>query len=91
MGSPTRLALPNRRFHRHQGVYAGFRFDPAGEAISEETWRAHKGEWLPNDHDRAHLQAIMQPVIEPGKFANWIAPPRRGLNAQPLAFEYVRG
>jgi benzoyl-CoA 2,3-dioxygenase component B len=29
-------------------------------------------------------------VIEPGKFANWIAPPIRGINTQPLNFEYVR-
>jgi benzoyl-CoA 2,3-dioxygenase component B len=30
-------------------------------------------------------------VIEPGKIANWIAPPRRGINGLPLEFEYVRG
>jgi len=29
-------------------------------------------------------------VIEPGKFANWIAPPIRGINNQPATFEYVR-
>ncbi len=29
-------------------------------------------------------------VVEPGKFANWIAPPRRGINQKPLDFEYVR-
>jgi benzoyl-CoA 2,3-dioxygenase component B len=29
-------------------------------------------------------------VIEPGKFANWIAPPQRGINNQPRDFEYVR-
>jgi len=28
--------------------------------------------------------------VEPGKFANWIAPPARGVNNQPLNFEYVR-
>jgi benzoyl-CoA 2,3-dioxygenase component B len=25
-----------------------------------------------------------------GEFANWIAPPRRGINGQPLDFEYVK-
>jgi benzoyl-CoA 2,3-dioxygenase component B len=30
------------------------------------------------------------PVFEPGKFANYIAPPRRGINQQPINFEYVR-
>ena len=31
-----------------------------------------------------------KPVYEPGKFANYIAPPRRGVNQQPIDFEYVR-
>jgi benzoyl-CoA 2,3-dioxygenase component B len=30
------------------------------------------------------------PVYEPGKFANYIAPPIRGINRQPVDFEYVR-
>ena len=29
-------------------------------------------------------------VAEPGKFANWIAPPSRGINNRPVDFEYVR-
>jgi benzoyl-CoA 2,3-epoxidase subunit B len=29
-------------------------------------------------------------VIEPGQFAGWIAPPPRGINGQPLDFQYVR-
>jgi benzoyl-CoA 2,3-dioxygenase component B len=29
-------------------------------------------------------------VVERGKFANWIAPPRAGINNQPLDYEYVR-
>jgi benzoyl-CoA 2,3-dioxygenase component B len=29
-------------------------------------------------------------VVEPGKFANWIAPPRAGISGRPLDFEYVR-
>jgi benzoyl-CoA 2,3-dioxygenase component B len=32
----------------------------------------------------------MKPVLEPGKMANWIAAPRRGINGQPIEFEYVR-
>ena len=30
------------------------------------------------------------PVYEPGKFANYIAPPLRGINRQPINFEYVQ-
>jgi benzoyl-CoA 2,3-dioxygenase component B len=29
-------------------------------------------------------------VAEPGKFANWIAPPSRGINNQAVDFAYVR-
>ena len=30
------------------------------------------------------------PVYEPGKVANWIAPPDRGINSMPVDYEYVR-
>jgi benzoyl-CoA 2,3-dioxygenase component B len=29
-------------------------------------------------------------VTEPGKIASWIAPPARGINGQPIDFQYVR-
>jgi benzoyl-CoA 2,3-dioxygenase component B len=32
----------------------------------------------------------MRAVTEPGKFADWIAPPLRGINSQALDFEYVK-
>ena len=32
----------------------------------------------------------MQPVTEIARFANWIAPPARGVNGRPVEFEYVR-
>ncbi len=32
----------------------------------------------------------MKPVNEPGKYASWIAPPRKGVNARPEGFEYVK-
>ena len=50
-----------------------------------------KHEWLPSPADREYLLSIMAtPVYEPGKFANYIAPPLRGINRQPINFEYVR-
>jgi benzoyl-CoA 2,3-dioxygenase component B len=33
---------------------------------------------------------MSRPVYEPGKFANYIAPPLRGVNRMPIHFEYVR-
>jgi benzoyl-CoA 2,3-dioxygenase component B len=32
----------------------------------------------------------MVAVKEPGQFAGWIAPPAKGLNGQPIDFEYVK-
>ena len=61
-----------------------------GELISEEEYRAHEHEWLLVPADNDYLLSIMKPVYEPGKFANWIAPPLRGIEGQPQEFEYVR-
>ena len=63
---------------------------PDGTIISQAEWDAKKHDWLPNEADKAFVQSLMQPVAEPGKFANWIAPPARGINGQPINFEYVR-
>ena len=48
--------------------------------------------WLPSaEADRSLCrQSLMGRVVEPGKFANWIAPPVMGINRQPVDFEYVR-
>ena len=90
VGSDTRLTLPSRRFHRHQGIYAGYDFDPSGELISADDFAARKDEWLLSPADNEYLRSIMVRVHEPGKFAQWIAPPRRGLGGQGLDFAYVR-
>ena len=51
---------------------------------------AQRDRWLPSQADSDYLAEIMQPVLTPGKFANWIAPPHRGLAGRPIEFEYVR-
>lgn len=89
-GIDFELKLPNRRFHRTMGVYAGYHFDPEGNPISAETFEAHRNEWLPTAADKAHVKRLMAPVLEPGKMANWIAAPARGINGQPIDFEYIR-
>ncbi|RME23818.1 MAG: benzoyl-CoA 2,3-epoxidase subunit BoxB [Deltaproteobacteria bacterium] len=89
-GLDFRITLPHNRFHRRQGIYAGHYFDPQGNLIDEATWNARKDEWLPTDEDRAWVKNLMKPVYEPGKMANWIAAPRRGIHGQPIDFEYVR-
>lgn len=89
-GIAFRFELPHRRFHRHIGAYQGAQFDPRGNLIDEATWEKKKDEWLPTVADREYVQSLMHPVIEPGKIANWVAPPPRGINGQPFEFEYVR-
>jgi len=32
----------------------------------------------------------MHPVVQPGKVANWIAQPPKGIDGKPLDFEYVK-
>jgi len=72
-------------------MYATFRFDPDGKPLTDEEWQRRKTEWLPTAKDSEYLLSIMaSPVYERGKFANYIAPPRRGINQQPVDFEYVR-
>jgi benzoyl-CoA 2,3-dioxygenase component B len=90
-GIPDRLRLPHRRFNRGIGMYSSTRFDPEGRPIGQEEWERRKFEWLPSAEDRAYIKSIMvKPVFEVGKFANWIAPPQKGINHKPVAFEYVR-
>ncbi|TPV95689.1 MAG: benzoyl-CoA 2,3-epoxidase subunit BoxB [Myxococcales bacterium FL481] len=89
-GSSFRLSLPSQRFHRHQGLYADQDFDPEGNPITREQFEARQAEWLLQPEDNAYLSSLMVPVRGPGQFANWIAPPSRGINQQPLDFEYVR-
>ena len=90
-GIEFRLALPSARFNREQGVYAGHRFDPAGALLSLGEWQARRDAWLPTAQDRAYVQSLMtRAVVEPGKMASWLAPPKAGIKGQPVDYEYVR-
>lgn len=89
-GVKHELWLPSTRFHRHLGEYAGHFFDVEGRLITEAEFEAHRREWLPTDEDREYVQSLMHPVTEPGKIANWIAPPPSGIKGKPFDFEYVR-
>ncbi len=89
-GIDLELKLPHRGFHRAIGAFAEFQVSPDGRVISQAEWDARRPEWLPAEADEAHVQGLMQPVVEPGTFASWIAPPLRGINGQPVDFEYVR-
>jgi benzoyl-CoA 2,3-dioxygenase component B len=89
-GLPFRLQLPHKAFNRRIGAFAGLRLSPDGRIISAAEWDADVRNWLPTEEDRAFVTSLMGRVIEPGKFANWIAPPATGIKGQPINFEYVR-
>lgn len=89
-GLSFRLQAPHKAFNRHIGSFAGIRVAPDGRVISEAEWQANVRSWLPSEEDRAYVASLMGRVIEPGKMANWIAPPAIGINRQPVDFEYVR-
>jgi len=84
------LQLPNRRFNRKMGIHSGHFFDPHGKPIGEEEFNARRDEWLPNQADKDYVKSLMVQVLEPGKIANWLAPPARGINGKPFDFEYIR-
>ena len=88
-GYAQRMSLPSTRFRRSIGSWAGVPTDTTGTPISREEFSARLGEWLPTDADRAFIYSLMKGVREQGKMAGWIAPPDRGINNQPVEYEYV--
>jgi len=89
-GIDYEFRLPHRAFNRRIGTFGDVNVTPDGKVITEEVWQRSKGAWLPSDDDRGFIATLMQPVIEPGKIAGWIAPPPRGINGMPFEYEYVR-
>ena len=89
-GIPFQLRVPHKAFNRNIGALAGANVTPEGQVVSETEWKARAGEWLPSTEDRAFVASLMGRVVEPGKFANWIAPPVVGINRMPVDFDYVR-
>ena len=89
-GIPFELKVPHKAFNRAIGPLAAVKVAPDGRVVSQAEWDANVKQWLPTPEDRAFVASLMGRVIEPGKFASWIAPPAMGINRQPINFEYVR-
>jgi benzoyl-CoA 2,3-dioxygenase component B len=90
MGLEETINLPHLRFNRQIGIHSDGNCDPDGNPITREEFESRRPGWLPSDEDRAYVKSCQSKVLERGKFANWIAPPSRGINEQPLDFDYVR-
>jgi benzoyl-CoA 2,3-epoxidase subunit B len=89
-GIDFRLTLPHRGFRRAIGEFNEVHVTPEGLPVSEAEWRAREEQWLPTQAEREFIGSLMSPVVEPGKFASWIAPPPRGINHQAIGMDYVR-
>jgi benzoyl-CoA 2,3-dioxygenase component B len=88
-GLSHRLALPSVAFNRKVGAFAAIEATPDGDRISAAEWEQRKGQWLPTEVDKTYVHSLMRPVYERGKIADWIAPPRHGINGQPFDYDYV--
>jgi len=84
------IVLPSTRFNRQQGIHAGHDYDPEGQPIAAEAFAERRTEWFPSQADYDYVKSCMVPVREPGKIANWVAPPHQGIDDKPLEFEYVK-
>ncbi len=89
-GIPFKLSTPHKAFNRNIGALRGANVTPDGRVVTAAEWHAKHDSWMPSTEDRAFVAGLMGRVVEPGKFANWIAPPALGINRNPVDFEYVR-
>ena len=89
-GIAFQLKLPHEAFNRKIGAFAGAAFAPDGQLVGAAAVAANLDAWLPTKADGDFIQSLMVAVLEPGKFAGWIAPPKLGIDNKPGDFEYVK-
>lgn len=89
-GVDFEITLPSERFHRGQGLWANQPWDPNGNWVGEGAYQANLDRWIPSEADETYVASLMSPVYEVGKIANWIAPPRTGIDNNSFDFEYVK-
>ena len=56
---------------------------PEGILIDDATWNQRKSEWLPTTQDGDFIASLMKPVTEVAAYANWISPPKVGIDNKP--------
>jgi len=89
-GTPFRIRLPHVAFNRRIGEFAAVHADTEGVLLDDATWRARATTMLPAADDYRFVNSLMRPVLEPGSYAGWIAPPRIGIDNKAGDFEYVK-
>ena len=58
--------------------------------FADAEWSKQRDNYLPSRSDGDFINSLMQPQMEAGKYASWIAPPRVGIDNKPGDFEYVK-
>ena len=87
---PFRLTVPHKAFNRKIGTLSpASACRPTAASSAKRSGTRTRREWLPTAEDRAFVASLMGRVVEPGKFANWIAPPGDG-HQQPAGRLRVR-
>ncbi len=76
-GVDFELRLPHEGFHRQIGVFRDVPVTPDGRIVAREEWQARRDDWLPTTDDADFIESLMVPEWEPGRYAGWIAPPKR--------------
>jgi benzoyl-CoA 2,3-dioxygenase component B len=89
-GVNFRFELPHTAFHRQIGEFRDVNATPKGIILSDAEWAKAKGDYLPSADDGEFVSSLMVTESEPGKFANWISPPKVGIDNKPGDFEYVK-
>jgi len=89
-GVNFRLALPHVAFHRQIGEFRDIEATPSGVLLDAASWQKERDRYLPSLADGDFINSLMKPVVEPGKFASWISPPKVGIDNRPGDFEYVK-
>jgi len=90
MGVKFELKLPNVAFHRHIGEFKDIEATPDGIIVSKDEWKKRRDDYLPSKDDGAFIESLMKPCWERGKYADWIAPPKVGIDNKPGDFDYVK-
>lgn len=89
-GVKFQLMLPSVAFNRAIGQFGDIEASPEGKQLSQTEWMRLKDQWLPSKDDGAFIDSLMLACWERGKYANWIAPPKVGIDSKPGDFEYVK-
>jgi benzoyl-CoA 2,3-dioxygenase component B len=89
-GVKFEVKLPSVAFHRGVGEFGNVHATPDGTIIGKEEWEKGRDAWLPSTDDGAFIESLMKPCWTRGEYADWIAPPRVGIDNKPGDFEYVR-